>query len=118
MRITAIVFSATLACIAILFFQTFDRLVAFILVPLQLTNVVTVAAVFRLRRRALEAPDQYLTPGYPVVPLVFIVVMTLLMVNAAFYNPVDTILGVGITALGLPVYFWIRSGATRTSRTS
>lgn len=109
---SAILFSATLSVIAILFFQTFDRLVSFILVPLQLINVATVAAVFRLRKRALENRnnDQYLTPGYPVVPLVFIVVMTLLMVNAAIYNPLDTFIGVALTALGLPVYWWIRRG--------
>jgi len=107
----AIVFSATLSVFAILFFQTFDRLVSFILVPLQLINVATVAAVFRLRKRALQNPDQYLTPGYPAVPLVFIVVMTLLMVNAAVYNPLDTFIGVALTALGLPVYLWIARGA-------
>lgn len=106
----AILFSATLSVFAILFFQTFDRLVSFILVPLQLINVATVAAVFRLRKRALQNPDQYLTPGYPVVPLVFIVVMTLLMVNAAVYNPLDTFIGVALTALGLPVYLWIARG--------
>ena len=107
---SAILFSATLSVIAILLFQTFDRLVSFILVPLQLMNVATVAAVFRLRKRALENSDQYLTPGYPVVPLVFIVVMTLLMVNAAVYNPLDTFIGLALTALGLPVYLWIRDG--------
>jgi APA family basic amino acid/polyamine antiporter len=107
----AIVFSAILSMIAILFFQTFDRMVSFILVPLQLANVATVAAVFRLRKRALEKPDQYLTPGYPVVPLLFIVVMTLLMVNAAIYNPLDTFIGVGLTALGFPVYLWVTRGS-------
>ncbi len=109
----AILFSATLSVVAILWFQTFDRLVSFILVPLQLINVATVAAVFRLRKRALENHDQYLTPGYPVVPLVFIVVMTLLMVNAAIYNPLDTFIGLALTALGLPVYYWIASGSHR-----
>ena len=65
------------------------------LVPLQLMNVATRAAVFRLRKRSMENRhnDQYLTPCYPVVPLVFIVVMTLLMVNAAVYNPLDTFIG-------------------------
>jgi len=109
----AILFSATLSVVAILWFQTFDRLVSFILVPLQLINVATVAAVFRLRKRALENHDQYLTPGYPVVPLVFIVVMTLLMVNAAIYNPLDTFIGLALTALGLPVYYWIARGSHR-----
>lgn len=114
--VAAIMFSATLSVVAILFFQTFDRLVSFILVPLQLMNVATVAAVFRLRKRALENPDQYLTPGYPFVPLVFIVVMTLLMVNAAIYNPVDTFIGLALTALGLPVYLWISAAPLTTDQ--
>jgi APA family basic amino acid/polyamine antiporter len=39
----AILFCAVLATIAILFFGTFERLVAFIVVPLQFTNILMVA---------------------------------------------------------------------------
>jgi APA family basic amino acid/polyamine antiporter len=107
----SILFCALLSSIAILFFGTFERLVSFIVVPLQLTNILMVAAVFRLRRRARENPGQYLTPGYPVVPLVFITVMTLLLVNAVVFNPIDTLIGVALTATGAPVYLWVRRGA-------
>jgi APA family basic amino acid/polyamine antiporter len=106
----AILFCAVLATVAILFFGTFERLVAFIVVPLQFTNILMVAAVFRLRKRALASPDPYLTPGYPFVPLIFIVVMSLLLVNAIVFNPRDTLIGVAITALAVPVYLWIRRG--------
>jgi APA family basic amino acid/polyamine antiporter len=106
----AILFCAVLASVAILFFGTFERLVAFIVVPLQFTNILMVAAVFRLRKRALASPDPYLTPGYPFVPLIFIVVMSLLLVNAIVFNPRDTLIGVAITALAVPVYLWIRRG--------
>ena len=107
----AILFCAVLATIAILFFGTFERLVAFIVVPLQLTNILMVASVFRLRRRALAG--QYLTPGYPFVPLIFILVMGLLLLNAIIFNPRDTLIGVGITVLAVPVYLWIRKGVAR-----
>jgi hypothetical protein len=46
----------------------------------------------------------YHAPGYPAVPLVFIVVMTALMVNATVYNPRDTLVGVVLTVLAVPVY--------------
>ncbi len=106
----AILFCAVLATVAILFFGTFERLVAFIVVPLQFTNILMVAAVFRLRKRAHPSPDHYLTPGYPFVPLIFIVVMSLLLVNAIVFNPRDTLMGVALTALAVPVYLWIRKG--------
>ena len=106
----AILFSAALSVAAILFLQTFDRLVSFIVVPLQLFNVVTVAAVFKLRARARENAEQYLTPGYPYVPLVFIIVMTLLMANAIVFDPRDTLYGIVILGLGVPAYRWITRG--------
>jgi APA family basic amino acid/polyamine antiporter len=109
----AILFCAVLATIAILFFGTFERLVAFIVVPLQLTNILMVASVFRLRKRALSSPDQYLTPGYPFVPLAFILAMGLLLLNAIVFNPRDTLIGVALTALAVPVYLWIRKGVDR-----
>jgi len=109
----AILFSAALAAIAIIFFQTFDRLVAFILVPLQLMNVLTVAAIFRLRSRAAADPNAYSTPGYPFVPLVFVIVMSLLMLNAFVYNPVDTLYGLLLTAVGIPVYRILAKNETR-----
>jgi hypothetical protein len=46
------------------------------------------------------------------VPLTFIVVMSLLLVNAVVFNPRDTLMGVALTALAVPVYLWIRKGAT------
>ncbi|MGH9336246.1 MAG: APC family permease, partial [Vicinamibacteria bacterium] len=107
----SILFSAFLASVAILFFGTFERLVSFIVVPLQLTNILMVASVFRLRKRALENPDPYLTPGYPWVPLVFITVMSLLLVNAVVFNPRDTFIGVALTAAGIPFFLWIRRPA-------
>jgi APA family basic amino acid/polyamine antiporter len=106
----AILFCALLATVAILFFGTFERLVAFIVVPLQLTNILMVAAVFRLRS---STGGGYRTPGYPWVPLVFVVVMSLLIGNAIAFNPRDTLMGAVLTALALPVYGWIRKEPAR-----
>jgi APA family basic amino acid/polyamine antiporter len=105
---SAIIFSAVLASVAILFFGTFGRLVSFIVVPLQFANIVLVASVFRLRKRIEKDPRHYRTPGYPWVPLIFIVVMSLLLVSAIVYNPLDTFIGIALMVAGAPVYWWIR----------
>ena len=103
----AIIFTAVFASAALLFFGSFGRLVTFLLVPLQLANILLVSAVFPLRRRRGAAAEAYRTPGYPLVPLAFMGVMTLFLVSAVVYNPLDTVIGLLLTATGVPVYFWI-----------
>ena len=103
----AIWFCAALSCAALWFFGTFGRLVSYIVVPLQFANILMVAAVFRLRRRVEIRKEPYRTPGYPVVPSVFILVMSLFLVSAILYHPVDTLVGVAMAALSIPAYFWI-----------
>jgi basic amino acid/polyamine antiporter, APA family len=44
------------------------------------------------------------TPGYPVTPVIFLVLVALLLILIAGHNPVQAALGVGIVGLGGPVY--------------
>ena len=102
----AILFTAATAIAALAFFGSFSRLVNFFVVPFQLMNILMVAAIFRLRPRSV--PDGgYRTPGYPVTPLVFIVVMAGLLVSAIVARPVDTLIGTALAASGAPVYWWL-----------
>ena len=56
-----------------------------------------VASVFRLRARSRKDPDQFLTPGYPYLPLAYIVVISAFLLSAIFYRPLDTLIGVALT---------------------
>jgi APA family basic amino acid/polyamine antiporter len=109
----AILFCAVWSSAALLFFGSFSRIVAFFVVPVQVANILIVAAVFRFRRRGLGAPGGYRTPGYPLVPLVYIGVLSLLLATTVAFNPTDTLIGVALTATGAPVYGWL----TRAART-
>ncbi len=104
----AIAFTALTSIGALLFFGSFSRLVNFFVVPLQLANILMVAAIFRLRQRH-GPPQGYRTPGYPVTPIVFIVVMAAFLISAVLYQPVDTLIGVVLAATGVPVYRWVRA---------
>ena len=64
------------------------------------------AGLFVLRRRPDYRPE-YRTWGYPVVPLVFIVASLAIVVNQVAREPIGALIGLGIVALGAPVYyFW------------
>lgn len=70
---------------------------------------VLAVIVLRFRRPDLERP--YKTWGYPVVPLIFLVLSLLLVVNLAFLAPATSGVGYLIALTGIPVYLlWRRRG--------
>jgi APA family basic amino acid/polyamine antiporter len=62
-----------------------------------------VASIFRLRPR-YEAHGAWKLPFYPWPPLVFIFVMSLFLLAALAFNPLDSLIGVALTLVGIPVY--------------
>jgi basic amino acid/polyamine antiporter, APA family len=66
-----------------------------------------VAAIFRARRDPLPEAG-FRTPGYPVVPLVYIVVILGFLVSAIIFNPFETFIGAVLTATAVPAYLWTR----------
>jgi len=43
-------------------------------------------------------------PFYPLLPILFIGVMSIFLVAALIYNPADSLIGVALTLAGIPVY--------------
>lgn len=70
---------------------------------------LTTAALFVQRRREVQAPA-YRTPLYPVTPAIFILATTAIIISDLSSTGLRAWAGIGITALGFPVYFlWKRS---------
>lgn len=101
----AILIAAGISVLALLFFGSFSRIVTFFVVPFQFMNMLTVASVFRLRRRLGQA-NTYHMPAYPLLPLIFILVMSAFLLAALYYNPIDSAIGIALTLTGVPVY-WV-----------
>lgn len=79
--------------------------------------IMAVAGMIRLRRTQPNADRPYRAFGYPVVPIVFLLASTAMVVNALVTDPVNTGITFGIILLGIPIYyFWEwrkrRSGVT------
>ena len=70
--------------------------------------MLMVSTVFILRPR-LATPDSFRTPGYPWVPIIYIVVVGLLLISAIVYNPVDSLIGVALALLAAPFYYWLKN---------
>jgi APA family basic amino acid/polyamine antiporter len=62
------------------------------------------AGLFVLRRRPGYAPA-YRTWGYPAVPAIFIAASLAIVINQIVRTPLEALSGLGIVALGVPIYY-------------
>jgi basic amino acid/polyamine antiporter, APA family len=71
--------------------------------------ILMIVAVVILRRTAPDAERPYRTWGYPIVPIVSIVLAALLIVDLAALAPETSGIGMLIVLSGVPVYFLWRN---------
>jgi basic amino acid/polyamine antiporter, APA family len=72
-----------------------------------LFNTLTILGLFVLRRTRPDLPRPYRTWGYPVLPLVYILVSVFFLYYIFKGEPTYSGLGLGLTLLGVPAYvYW------------
>jgi APA family basic amino acid/polyamine antiporter len=90
---------------------TFEQLLDYGVVALFLFHAATGLALFRLRRTRPGAARPYRVWGYPWVPAGFVLTSLLFVINSLVASPADSVIGLGLVALGLPAYVWWRRTA-------
>jgi APA family basic amino acid/polyamine antiporter len=110
--VRAILMQAALACLLVLL-GSFDEIVSYFLFVVVLFITLTVAGLFVLRRKGGAA--EYVTPLYPLTPVVYVVLSAGLLFLLAMGSPRQALAGVAVVALGLPVYYLLfrRPGGAR-----
>jgi len=83
---------------------TFDQLTNMAVMSYALFWIPVALAVPVLRRKLPQAPRPYRVPGYPLVPLLFALVMAWIVVSALHSAPRESIATVLLILLGLPLY--------------
>jgi APA family basic amino acid/polyamine antiporter len=85
--------------------STFDQVVIFIGFTLNLFTFLTVLGVIIMRVKHPEIPRTYKTWGYPVTPIIFLVINIWILVYGLLFRPYESLAGIGFTAAGVIVYF-------------
>ena len=67
--------------------------------------ILTIIGIFILRKKLPNAERPYKAFGYPVLPLIYIIMGTLFCVGLVWASPTYSLWGLGITALGVPLYY-------------
>jgi APA family basic amino acid/polyamine antiporter len=85
---------------------TYGNLLDYVIFAALLFYVLTIGAIFVLRKQRPEAERPYKAIGYPVVPALYMLLASALMVDLLIFKPNYTWPGLGIVLAGLPVYWW------------
>jgi APA family basic amino acid/polyamine antiporter len=85
---------------------SYETLIDYAMFAIWLSYVFTVAAVLVLRRTQPDLPRPYRMWGYPVTPVLFLGVATWFLGNMLVTRPGPSLAALGLTAAGVPVYFW------------
>src|SRR4030095_3228834 len=100
------------ACLAILyvFLRSLGQLAEAFILGVWPFLLLAVAGVLVLRRTRPDIPRPYRTAGYPVAPIMFIVVSVAFTMNLIYRHPLSTAVSLAICLSGLPVYWvWRKS---------
>lgn len=100
----AIVLSAVLGMLLVLS-RGFEALTNTFVLAVWPFYALSVAAIFRLRRRRPDLPRPYRVIGYPIVPAVFIAAVVFFVVNALVIDPLPTSITFAVILAGVPVYY-------------
>ena len=85
---------------------TFGKIVSYFIFVVIVFIALTVIALFKLRRET-SSRGGFLTPGYPVTPVIFLLMLVIMLVLLAVGSPKEAFSGVGVVLLGLPVYLFL-----------
>lgn len=71
--------------------------------------IVTIVGLFYLRYKEPATERPYRALGYPFVPALYILLASAICIDLLIFKTQNTLLGLAIMALGLPVYYYFHS---------
>ena len=93
---------------------SYDALTDYAIFALTMFYALTAGAVFVFRKRLPDEERPHKTWGYPVVPVLFIAVSTWLILTTIWNAPKQSITGLVLIAIGLPVYlYWQKTSSLK-----
>jgi APA family basic amino acid/polyamine antiporter len=104
----SLLFQAAWAILLVLL-GTFEQLFTFVIFAGWIFYALTALGVIVLRHTRPELPRSYRVSGYPYVPVAFVLAAVVFILNTILARPLESGIGTGIVALGVPAYLLWKS---------
>ena len=86
----------------------YGDLLDFIIFTVLIFYILTIAAIFKLRKTMPDHPRPYKAFGYPVIPLLYIILASFICIILLIFKPDYTWPGLIIVIIGLPIYYFLQ----------
>ena len=104
----------------LLFWGTLENQITYTVSVEWIFYTLAAAGIFIFRKKYRNAERAYKTTGYPVTPLIFILINIWFLFNIMINKPLHMAIGAGFLLLGIPFYLyfkWKYSAIDETSET-
>ncbi len=113
--VNAMLLQAFWAVLLVLAWKNFVRIITFVTFMDILFMMLAAASIFIFRRKYPSVQPEVKAWGYPMIPLIYVIITALFVVNTAIHLPAESWSGLIILILGIPVYFLFKNYYKRSS---
>lgn len=106
--VNSILAQSAWAIILLLFWGTFEDLITYTVSVEWIFFTLAAAGIFIFRKKMKGTERPYKTFGYPVTPIIFIVINIWFILNIAISRPLHMAVGFAFLLLGVPFYLFFR----------
>lgn len=114
--VRALMMQGVFACVLALS-GSFDTLTNYVVFGSWIFYALVTASIFVFRRKYPDAIRPYRAFGYPVVPVVFLLVAGWLLISTISSEPKQSFIGIFLILAGLPVYYYLASKRKKEANT-
>ena len=113
--VNAILLQSAWAIVLLLFWGTFENLITYVVFMDWLFMTFAAASIFVFRNRMPDAERPYKTIGYPIIPIIFIVISIWFLVYTLVGKPEQAYAGLGLMTIGIIFYFFFKKTQKKTN---
>jgi APA family basic amino acid/polyamine antiporter len=106
--VNAILVQSVWSVLLLLFWGTLENLITYTVSIEWIFFTLAATGIFIFRKRKADAKRPYKTFGYPVTPLIFVVINTWFVINIMVNKPLHMAVGICFLILGIPVFLYFR----------
>jgi APA family basic amino acid/polyamine antiporter len=106
--VNAIITQSAWSVVLLLFWGTLENLITYTVSVEWIFFTLAAAGIFIFRKKLKNTKRPYKTFGYPVTPLIFIIINTWFVFNIMINKPLHMVIGFGFLLLGVPLFLYFK----------
>jgi APA family basic amino acid/polyamine antiporter len=106
--VNAIIVQSVWSIVLLLFWGTLENLITYTVSIEWIFFILAAIGIFIFRKKLKNSERAYKTFGYPVTPLIFIIINTWFVINIMINKPLHMAIGIGFLLLGVPLFLYFK----------